>query len=156
MKTRRRVRIVSGRLGLDSLRGDWQSLTDNWPEAPFYVLYDWYWAYLHYLEDDPENNFVVLEDESGCRGILPLRRERHSTSASPGYLVSAGLPWAWSLRCAPTWGAAWRLVAVRDSRSTARHQLRLGRLVIRSVIDWDAPDFQAAISPERGLQALRI
>lgn len=77
MKTRRRVRIVSGRSGLDSLRGDWQSLTDNWPEAPFYVLYDWYWAYLHYLEDDPEQVIlVVLEDESGCRGILPLCRER--------------------------------------------------------------------------------
>ena len=77
MKTRRRVRIVSGRSGLDSLRGDWQSLTDNWPEAPFYVLYDWYWAYLHYLEDDPAQViFVVLEDASGCCGILPLRRER--------------------------------------------------------------------------------
>lgn len=77
MKTRRRVRIVSGRSGLDSLRGDWQSLTDNWPEAPFYVLYDWYWAYLHYLEDDPAQViFVVLEDALGCRGILPLRRER--------------------------------------------------------------------------------
>ena len=77
MKPGRCVRIVSGRSGLDSLRSAWQSLTDAWPEAPFYVLYDWYWAYLHDLQDDPEQVIlVVLEDESGCRGILPLRRER--------------------------------------------------------------------------------
>lgn len=77
MKPGRRVRMVSGRSGLESLRSAWQSLTDAWPEAPFYVLYDWYWACLHDLQDDPEQViFVVLEDESGCRGILPLRRER--------------------------------------------------------------------------------
>ena len=77
MSSPRRVRIVSGRSGLDSLRDTWQGLIAASPEAPFYLLYDWYWAYLNHLEDEPARTvFMVLEDTSGCRGILPLRRER--------------------------------------------------------------------------------
>ncbi|MBK8185280.1 MAG: GNAT family N-acetyltransferase [Candidatus Competibacteraceae bacterium] len=77
MSSPRRVRIVSGRSGLDSLRDSWQALIAASPEAPFYLLYDWYWAYLNHLEDEPARTvFMVLENASGCRGILPLRRER--------------------------------------------------------------------------------
>lgn len=80
----RKVEIVSGLSGLVSLREDWRALSARNQEAPFYTLYEWCWAYLQHLEEEPDRLlFAALRENGDCYGILPLLPERRSTMLGP-------------------------------------------------------------------------
>ncbi len=89
----REVTIVTGPDGLDHLHQDWQGLIASQAVAPFYTLYEWYFAYMTCLEASPEQvMFVVLRRKDRCVGIVPLvQRRLRSPIFSPAVLESPKL-----------------------------------------------------------------
>jgi hypothetical protein len=69
-----RVTFHTGHDGLQALHDSWASILAHIRRPRFFHEWDWYQAYLHHLEPDPESvRFALLTSSAGPVAIVPLQ-----------------------------------------------------------------------------------